>query len=461
MASTTADSSIEQEVAQAYLSGDTEAWFSLPAGPIGFATGVEYREERSTSKPAWQDRAGLTFGNKLEPVRGDYDVKELFAEVNVPLLNDLPGVQELNFDAAARLSDYSTIGNADTWKLGLVWQPIEDIILRGTLAEATRSPNIGELFDPGGQTFQLITDPCDVNQLANGTEFRADNCAQALNALGVDPATYTDPNSSSVAGILSGNPNLTEEVAETRTIGVILNPRFAPNLTISVDWYKIDLEDAINTASPEEAAQTCVDLPTLENDFCNLVTREDGTGALIDFIQQPQNVAEFITEGYDFTIDYAVDPMEWGLQRNIGLFNLRVVGNYLTDLEFVNLPGADSDDDLGEEDAPEWQFRLDLTWEYSQFLVNYSLSWFDETLRYSNQVREVNRDIVEARFWKYDERRVHDIHVAYEHREGLQLYAGVNNLTDQQPDIGRVFYPVSAVGRFFYFGIGMDLELFN
>jgi outer membrane receptor protein involved in Fe transport len=242
---------------------------------------------------------------------------------------------------------------------------------------------------------------------------------------------------------------------------VILTPRWVPGLTISVDWYDIDLTDAISTAEPQEAAELCVDLPTLDNEFCSLLTREDGTGAVVDFLQRPQNVAEFTTEGVDFTVDYALDPADWGVQRNIGLFNLRLVGNHLTDLTFINLPGAVPDDDLGEVDAPEWQVRMDLTWEYSQFLVNYSLSWFDETLRDSNQVRDANPDRFEERYWHYDERRVHDIHVSYEHRPGTRLYAGVNNVTDQQPDIGAVFYPVSAVGRFFYFGLDLEFALFN
>jgi outer membrane receptor protein involved in Fe transport len=140
---------------------------------------------------------------------------------------------------------------------------------------------------------------------------------------------------------------------------------------------------------------------------------------------------------------------------------VRLVGNHLTDLTFINLPGATPDDDLGEVDAPEWQVRLNLTWEYEQFLVDYSLSWFDETLRSTNQNRDANRDLYAERYWEYDERRVHDIHVSYEHRPGTRLYAGVNNVTDEQPDIGAVFYPVSAVGRFFYFGLDLELALFD
>jgi iron complex outermembrane receptor protein len=462
MTNSESDSELEQTVASAFISGDSEEWFSLPAGPVGFAVGVEWREEKSESNPAPEDRAGLTFGNKIEPVDGDFDVREAYAEISVPLLSDLPAVQELTFDAAFRVSDYSTIGNAETWKLGLAWQPVEDVVVRGTLAEATRAPNIGELFDPGGQTFQEIADPCDQNEVDNGTEFRAANCIALLTSLGLsveDAENFTDPNSAFVAGTLVGNEELTEEVADTRTLGLILTPRFAPGLTVTLDWYDIELEDAINTALPEEAAQTCVDLPTLDNQFCPLVTREPGAGGIVDFLQKPLNVAEFTTEGYDFTVAYAIDPAEWGVARDVGLFNVSLVGNHLKELEFVNLPGAAPDDDLGEAYAPEWQYKFDVAWEYGGLLVNYTFSWFDETHRYSNEELAANPDIAASKYHDYREKRLHDMYVAYDLQETTRLYAGVNNLTDEEPDLGQTYYPVSAIGRFFFFGVEMQFGM--
>ena len=115
-------------------------------------------------------------------------MSEIFAELNVPLLADQPFADMLSVDGAIRYSDYSTTGGATTWKAGLTWAPVYDLgSLSGTIAEATRAPNIGELFDPGGQTFQFIDDPCDVSNLNEGTEFRAANCAALSTSLGVDP----------------------------------------------------------------------------------------------------------------------------------------------------------------------------------------------------------------------------------------------------------------------------------
>ncbi len=462
MTESLSQSKLTQNVFQAYLSGNATGWLDLPAGPVGYAAGLEWREEKSRSNPAVEDQLGLTFGNVLSPERGDYEVKEAFAEIDVPVLLDKRFADVLSIDAAARFSDYSTIGNATTWKAGVVWAPIEDITFRATVAEATRAPNIGELFDPGGQTFQFIDDPCDITLVDNGTEFREANCNALLTGLGADPATYVDPNSASIAGTLRGNENLTEEVADTTTVGIILRPRFAENLTIAVDWYDIQLDNAVNTALPQVSADLCVDLPTLDNQFCGLVEREAGTGGIVNFTQQPVNVASFRTEGFDFTINYLLDPANLGLQSDIGLFNFRLIGNKLEKLTFVNLPGAEPDSDLGESDpgngfqAPEFQFLFNVTWERGPLAASYGLNYFDETQRYTIETRENNPDIAEERFLDYSARVVQDIQLRYTLNDSWSFFGGVNNLEDNKPDIGEVFFPVSAVGRYFYVGLNYD-----
>ena len=463
MTDSLATSKIEQFVVTAYLTGDTARLFELPAGAIGWAAGIEYREEKSKSTPAAEDQAGLTFGNVLLPVDGKYDVSELFAEVNVPLLADKPFADVLSVDGAIRYSDYSTTGSATTWKAGITWAPVYDLRLSGTIAEATRAPNIGELFDPGGQTFQFIDDPCDVSNLNEGSEFRAANCATLLTSLGVDPTTYVDPNSASISGNLVGNPDLTEEVAESVTIGLEYSPRWASGLQFRVDYYDIELTDAINTASPQSAADTCVDLPTLDNDFCGLQTREPGVGGVIDFVQQPLNVAKFTTKGYDFEVRYQLNSRAL-TGSDYGLFTFRLLGNKLEDLTFINLPGAPPDEDLGqgpidsEDEAPEWQAVFNLGWERGPLLLSYEFSWFDETDRVSPEELAGEPDIMESRYLEFSAHEVHDLYARYSLDDGLSFYAGVNNVTDEQPDIGMTYYPVSAVGRFFYAGVTWAAE---
>ena len=139
---------------------------------------------------------------------GAFEVREAFAELSFPILRDMPFFNTLAIDGAARWSDYTTVGDTFTWKIGGTWSPVRDISFRATKAEAVRAPNIAELFQPQGQTFELIDDPCDVNLQGQGSSFRTANCATLLTALGIDPTTFTDPNSSSVAGLLRGNRTL-------------------------------------------------------------------------------------------------------------------------------------------------------------------------------------------------------------------------------------------------------------
>jgi len=252
-------------------------------------------------------------------------------------------------------------------------------------------------------------------------------------------------------------------VAESITIGLKYSPRWASGLQFSVDYYDIELTDAINTASPQSAADICVDLPTLDNEFCGLQTREPGVGGVIDFVQQPLNVAKFTTEGYDFEVRYQLNSREL-TGSDYGLFSFRLLGNKLEDLTFINLPSAPPDEDLGqgpiegEDPAPEWQAVFNLGWERGPLLLSYEFSWFDETDRVSPEELAGEPDIMESRYLEFSASEVHDLYARYSLDDGLSFYAGVNNLTDEQPDIGVTYYPVSAVGRFFYAGLTWAAE---
>jgi len=171
----------------------------------------------------------------------------------------------------------------------------------------------------------------------------------------------------------------------------------------------------------------------------------------VGFVQQPQNVAHFVTEGFDLTMSYALDA------GALGRFNLRLIGNKLEKLTFVHLPGAEPDVDLGEGgtdmSAPQWQANFDLTWQRGAVTVNYGFSFFDETLRYSRETMRANPDMVESRFRYFDHKLTQDIHGQVALANGLSIYAGINNFMDQLPDIGANTYPVSPLGRYWYAGL--------
>lgn len=459
---------LKQHVVSGYVSGDAGSFFELPGGAPSWAVGGEYRRESSFSDFDDITEAGLTFGNAIPPEQGSFEVIEGFAEIDLPILRDRPLVNDFTVDAAVRISDYTTIGTTTTWKVGAVWSPVEDIRFRGTYSRAVRAPNIGELFDPGGQDFEFIDDPCDADNQNEGTQFRAANCATILSAFGVDPTTFNDPNSASIPGIQRGNPDLTEETAKSFTLGVVLQPTAVPGLTVSLDWYDIEIQNAVNFASAEELAELCVDAPTLDpgiNGFCALIVRDPTTGGIIDFTQIPQNVAQITTAGLDVQINYSLDPADWGIDSDIGTFDFRLIGNYLDELTFIPLPGAPVESDVGEADigssdiAPEYQITLDLTWNKGPFTVNYGFNYFSRLLRFEPEEIAGDPDIADPEFIKLGARRTHDIQIDYEVNEFVSVYAGVNNLFDQEPSLGVLELPVSPVGRFLYIGFRTNFNV--
>ena len=455
MFSNNTPSKLTQNVVTGFVSGPLPG-ISLPAGDIDTVAGLEWRRETSRSTPPEEDQLGLTWNNVLLPSDGDFDVKEAFLELRAPLLKNAPFADQLSVSAAVRFSDYSTVGSTSTWNAGLVWAPVSDITFRGTIAESVRAPNISELFSPQNQTFNFIDDPCDASFQNNGTQYREGNCAAILQPLGIDPAGFSDPNAFSIGGLQQGNSDLQEETARSYTFGTVIRPRFAPRLAIAIDYYDINIEDAISTATAQDVANGCVDQPTLDNIFCDSLSRNPVTGAINGFVVQPENVAAFRTRGIDFEVNYTLDAEQLGTARDVGSFSLTLAGNRLDRLTTVPTIGAEQIDERGTVEsgsfyAPKWQTTFDLMWRWHSLTINYGLNYADETLRFTHLEVQGDPDLASHDDIYFDARETHDLSVAYDFLDGYRVYAGVSNLTDQRPDLSQN-YPVSPVGRFLYAG---------
>lgn len=453
---------VRQHVVSGSISGDFGQFFELPGGPIGFAIGGEYRKESSefVSDPFLQQGA-LADIAQIMPERGSFDVKEAFGELRIPVLKDMPFAETLEFNAAIRLSDYSTVGRTTTWATSGIYAPVRDVRFRATYSQAVRAPNITELFSPTNGTFSFIDDPCDPTNLGEGTSFRVANCQAALTAAGLTPAQIaafsptSDPEATvSLPGRAGGNPNLTEETARTWTAGVVLQPSFVRGLTVTADWYDIRLENAVRTATAQEIVDLCVDQPDLNNVYCSSVSRSGTTGYVTDYLVGPQNVAAFETAGLDVTVNYTFDV------GNIGRFNVRAVGNYLDKLTFVPTPGADVENSKFTTYTPEYSGTFDITWMSGPVSLNYGLSYFSKTRRYSEDQLRANPDIADPQYFWYREKWEHDIQAAFKVNDRFAFYAGVNNLTDEQGDVASSAYPYSAIGRYFYAGARVSLPSF-
>ncbi|QGP78975.1 TonB-dependent receptor domain-containing protein [Sphingobium sp. CAP-1] len=443
---------VRQHVVSGSVSGDFGRLFALPGGPIGFAIGAEYRRESSRFVADPLLRAGaLADFPAQQDESGGFSVREIFGELSAPLLKDRPFAHDLRVGAALRLSDYSTVGRTTSWQLDGRYAPFPDLTVRGTWSQSVRAPNIGELFGPINGSAAFIPDPCDPVRSNDGTAYRAANCRAALAAAGLTPMQIAAFNPAAnqaitLPGNSGGNRTLREETARTWTAGVVLRPGFIPGLLASFDWYDITLKHAINTPTAEEVAELCVDQPTLDNIFCRNISRDSTTGYINGWFVQPQNVANFRTSGANFKLNYGFGTAK------AGTFSITLAGGYLDRLEFIATPGAAVNVDREEAYYPKWNATGDIVWKLDRLTVNYGISWFSKTRRYTTEQTAANPDIAAAKYLWYKEKWQHDIYVACDVGERFRFYVGANNVLDQQPSIASPDYPVSDVGRYFYAG---------
>ena len=457
-------SDIDQLVFNAFLAGDSQRLFSLPAGPVSWVVGMEYRRESADFQPSEEELLASQAGYDIswlgagDPLSGSFNVSEMFAEISAPLLRDLPFAQDLTVDAAYRHSDYSTVGQTDAWKVGAKWSLNDTLTFRATEAQAVRAPNIGELFQPQTQTFALLDDPCDDDNYNAGPNpgVREANCRALLGYGPSTPYTFNNVASSAVEGRVGGNPDLEAEEARTFTAGVVFTPTFLPGLSVSLDWYDIELTNAIQTFGAQAIVDKCYDLPQ-PNQFCDLVTRDPGNNFIDSFEQFSVNVASYTTQGWDLNLRYDLDPADWGIQQDIGQFSFTMIANKLEDLTFTEDPSdpLSVDPEVGAAFAPEWQVTMDLTWTWRDFTVNYGYNWFDETIRFENRPA----DFIEPEYVNWSARSMQDVQVRWDVTDRASVYGGINNITNQKPD--RAFddlsYPVGPFGRTFYVGVNLQL----
>ena len=452
-ANTTEHSKITQDVVSGQLTGDTHSFFMLPGGPVGFAVGGEYRKETSRFTPDPLEQQGLTFSNKLLPSYGKYDVKEVFGELDLPIAKDVPFIKTLDISGAVRYSNYSTIGSTTAWKVDATWAPISDIRFRGTISTAVRAPNIGELFGAASQTYAFFDDPCAVANRSLGKAPRAANCTTLLQQAGLSAdqiAKFAGNGSVSIPGISSGNRDLQAEKAKTWTAGVVLQPSFFRGLQVSVDWYNITINQAINTVDAQQLAELCVDQPSLDNQFCSAITRANGTGFIDGFTVKPQNVANFKTSGLDLNLTYNTHI------DNVGTIVFRMIGSYLNRLTFIGTPGAADTDNLGQPYAPRWQAFGSVNLISGPVTLAYNVSWYDKTMRFAKDRYQSSSYVAPEYAW-YKERWVHNVQASFAVNKTFEFYAGATNLFDQKPDLGSTTYPTEYIGRSFYAGARFKL----
>ncbi|MFS0712042.1 TonB-dependent receptor [Brevundimonas sp. 2P06AA] len=422
---TVRDDVTRQWNAVASVNGELFSYPSLFSGtslPVAFAAGVEWRKEYARSVPDERSQKGLIFQNAQQITEGRYESKEIFGEINLPLLADVPFVQYLDLTAAYRYQDYTTTGGDSSYGLGLEWTVNRDIRFRGNYAKAVRSPNINELFGGGSEGYSQIEDPCDATRLnlGNASANRKANCA----ALGLSPnfvqSTATRP------VVSQGNPDLNPEEGETLTMGVVLTPSFLPGLALTIDRYEIEISDVIASLGWRNIINNCVDSPSLSNPFCASVSR-GSDGNITRVLNQVLNVAEYTNSGWDVTASYRTDLAKLGLP-DYGSLSFNAAAGFLDELTYDPVPGDASvrDEQAGELPNPKRRMNFRVTWDYDRVSLSYANQYLGSMVR-SNQDPAGAYEPYKAPSWI-----THDLRAEYRF-DKYSVFAGVNNFTNEEP----------------------------
>lgn len=349
-----------QETVDALVNGTL---FNLPAGPVEAAFGFSGRRETTKTQTDDLTQTGVTNFAYLAEYSGVIKAGEAFAEMSFPLLRDLPFAYRLSADAAVRGANYnlSGVGQTLSYRVGMQWAPIRAVRFRAEWSRAQRAPDVTELYSPPRDDFDNVIDICS-GVTAKTAGVVASNCrldpgiAATIASTGVFKQGNTNVNSPN-----AGNANLHEETADTLTAGVVLTPSFAPGLQVSIDYYDIKIDGAIDALDDTNIMLNCYSDPAgIANSSCAAITR-DGSGQLIKFIKQVQNLNELRSSGIDVALQYGLSLDRFHAPGRLSL-NLRYNRAFKLEENYAGATGMTVDDLNGEVGTSKDTATGRLTW---------------------------------------------------------------------------------------------------
>ena len=423
----------ERKVAGASITGNL---FELPAGDVGAAFGVEWREETFSTLPDEISSSGDLAAQTVapQPNGGKVSLSEVFAEFRVPLLKELPAMESLVLEAAVRRSDYDTIGAVNTWKANLDWAVVDGVRVRGGVNRAIRAPNLNELFQTPTAGFTGGTDPCWTTR--NPTQAVRDFCIRSGVPAGIIN-TFTPGASQGWFARSGGNPALQEEVADTITAGIVLTPSWLGGVQASLDYFEITVEDAIATVSSQQLVNACYTSLDANSSACRSIVRLPVSGQ-IDSVNAPLlNVASREVRGWDVRLGYGFEAPAWlSLPGSPGRLQFTYLGSLLEDDTTASLPnlpivncagryeGACSGDAV--RITPKYRGQVRVGWDSGPMRLGLEWQMIGE-IKLAPGAANQNGTISA---WNYL-----DFNFGYELSERIRLTGGVTNALDKQPPV--------------------------
>ncbi len=499
--------SLTQDIVEADVTGGLAR---MPAGELLFAAGVAYREEQFAFDPDSGYNANQDYPNVVQniilpvAVAGSTDVKEVFGELAIPLLRDKRFVRSLELNPGIRFSDYNTVGSVETYKALFDWTVNDRLRFRGGKQVANRAPNVTELFTPrGGSALEgNAQDACGSwpatqpwgNVPGNPHRFNLQTLCQHLMVRDGAPPELYEPGQPSAddwrfnvfgaegnfpfsIGITEGNPNLDSEEADTLTFGFVLS---FDRVTLAVDWYRIELEQAIETPAFATIYQQCMDPrfnPLIAsapgthtgeelaagNPFCALINREyvggeprtpGNYGAARTFDARYMNQGGLLSEGYDIQLDWR---REIG---SAGALNLNLVASILDVYSETAFPGAEASEYTGTLFNDSYDYRTFATIRYDRAAWSLGLRWAHWPSINPQPSSSADAFGTEAynRF---------DLFGSWSFGDRYRLSAGVDNLLDEDPAVvgrtstnnalGSTSTVYDPFGRRFFVGLSVGM----
>ncbi|WP_102529631.1 TonB-dependent receptor [Shewanella sp. 10N.286.51.B7] len=408
----------ELDIASLSLSGDI---VDLPAGTMGFAAGYEFRKESAYYTPDSLTAQGLANDPRVEATSGSFDVNEAYVELAIPLISDIPLLQQVDLSAAIRYFDYSTFGDDTTWKLGLTWRVIDDLMLRGGQSTAFRAPTVSELFGGKSPSFDQIVHPA------------------------------TDQTQAEVT--VGGNPLLTPEEADITTLGLVYSPSFVDGLSLTVDYYDIGITNTITSVDSNYIANQCLDANGNKINegtaLCQASNIEiDNTGR-ISFDNGLQNIGETNTSGFDINLAYTFEGLGLDWKAGLDTSILDTYEEFDQDGNAVDYKGYITG---GVGAYAELKTNFNLTAAGDDWSATYEARYIDGMDSFA-----CKDDPSDCYAPSVDSIVYHDISANYDITETVRLSGGVNNVLDEEPpyytgnnDSNTDPYTYDVLGRYFF-----------
>ena len=428
------DASVQQLDSFSFnITGDL---FAIGDRNAGFAAGVEYRKYKGDFDPDPLRQTGESQDSFASPVSASYNVKEVYGEFNFPI------AATFDLTAALRWSDYSTFGSTTTGKVGFRWQPIEDLVLRGTYSQGFRAPNLGELYGLT-QFGATLTDPCGPTgaPVVDRTNGVSAGLEAACVAAGV-PDNFEQANTQ-ITTFTGGNANLDPEKSDSWTVGAVYSPGWAEDaswsrkLDFEVSYYDHKIDGAIQSADLQTLLNLCYTTGNgTDPNTCSPFTRQS-SGNLNPPNNFLQNFGSVKTSGADLKINW-LSP-EWGF----GSLSAALQTTWVNEYKAVDGDGNRSSRrvgiEVGDSAIPEWQTNVQLGWSKGDFGLTYGLRYIDavEENCANATISDVPGCLNARGYNTLGAVTYHDVQFSWKNAliEGLKLSVGGNNVFGKEPPI--------------------------